>query len=319
MPRLEIRAFSADFLPAAGELLAARHRAQRAVEPLLPARFGSPEAAAAEVEKLWRGEGASGVVALRDGRAVGYLVGMRKDDALWGDNVWVDPAGHAVEEPERVRDLYAAAAARWVEEGRTRHYAVAPASDAALVDAWFRVGFGAQHAMGIRELPDGTDLPAGVRLAEERDLDQLLELAPLLGRHQALSPVFAAAPPEEDEAELRAELLEDLAKADVASLVYERDGRLLGNFLVVPVELSSLHAGLARPDGLPFLGWAATRPDVRGSGAGLALTAASFAWARSRGHDAMVIDWRETNLLSSRFWTARGFRRTFLRLYRSVP
>jgi GNAT superfamily N-acetyltransferase len=83
--------------------------------------------------------------------------------------------------------------------------------------------------------------------------------------------------------------------------------------------MSSMHTGLARPDGVPYLGWAATRPDVRGSGAGLALTKAAFAWARGRGHEAMVTDWRATNLLSSRFWPARGFRETFLRLYRSIP
>jgi hypothetical protein len=33
----------------------------------------------------------------------------------------------------------------------------------------------------------------------------------------------------------------------------------------------------------------------------------------------MVTDWRVTNLLSSRFWPARGFRTTFLRLYRHIP
>jgi hypothetical protein len=33
----------------------------------------------------------------------------------------------------------------------------------------------------------------------------------------------------------------------------------------------------------------------------------------------MVTDWRVTNLLSSRFWPRRGFRLSFLRLYRSIP
>jgi hypothetical protein len=50
----------------------------------------------------------------------------------------------------------------------------------------------------------------------------------------------------------------------------------------------------------------------------LALTAASFAWAKERGYPAMVTDWRVTNLLSSRFWPRRGFRTTFLRLHRYV-
>jgi GNAT superfamily N-acetyltransferase len=68
-----------------------------------------------------------------------------------------------------------------------------------------------------------------------------------------------------------------------------------------------------------LLSWAATRPDVRGSGAGLALMEATFAWAREHGYETMVTDWRVTNLLSSRFWPRRGFRETFLRLYRSIP
>jgi ribosomal protein S18 acetylase RimI-like enzyme len=80
-----------------------------------------------------------------------------------------------------------------------------------------------------------------------------------------------------------------------------------------------MHVGLARPDGAAFLGWAATRPDVRGSGAGVALTEAGFAWARERGYATMVTDWRVTNLLASRFWPARGFRESFLRLYRRIP
>ena len=33
----------------------------------------------------------------------------------------------------------------------------------------------------------------------------------------------------------------------------------------------------------------------------------------------MVTDWRVTNLLASRFWPQRGFRETFVRLYRHIP
>ena len=49
------------------------------------------------------------------------------------------------------------------------------------------------------------------------------------------------------------------------------------------------------------------------------LPAVTFAWARERGHETMVVDWRVTNLLASRFWPRRGFRESFLRLYRSIP
>ena len=80
-----------------------------------------------------------------------------------------------------------------------------------------------------------------------------------------------------------------------------------------------MHSGLARPENAALLAFAATIPESRGSGAGLALTSAGLAWARENEYPVVLTDWRETNLLSSRFWPARGFRRTFLRLYRSIP
>ena len=92
----------------------------------------------------------------------------------------------------------------------------------------------------------------------------------------------------------------------------------MGNFFVCPLELSSAHSGLARPPGASFLGFAITYPEARGTGAGVALTDASFAWAREHGYETMVTDWRETNLLSSRFWPRRGFRTSFLRVHRWI-
>ena len=318
MSRLEIRPFSDDFLAAAGELLAARHRAHRKAEPLLPQQYEDPEDARAEVEALLALDGTSGTVALRGGRIVGYLLGVRKSES-WGANVWVEVAGHAVQEPEDLRDLYAAASRAWVDEDdRPRHYAVVPATDQALVEAWFRVGFGQQHAHGIQAVPEGR-WPDGVRLATAADVDALLDLDPLISDHQAQAPVFARGLLKQSREELRAELLEDLAKEEIGDFVAERDGRIVGAFQVVPVQLSSMHTSLARPPGAVLLSWAATDPDVRGTGAGVALTEAAFAWAHGRGHEVMVTDWRVTNLLSSRFWPARGFRSTFLRLYRHIP
>jgi GNAT superfamily N-acetyltransferase len=313
MPGLEIQPFSDEHLDAAAGLLEARHRAHRAAEPLL-----TDHDYRAEVEALWRGEAAWGAVATRDGRVVGYLLGIRKDDARWGPNVWVDPAGFAVEEAEDIRDLYAASAARWVEEGRMRQYVMAPAADASAVDAWFRLSFGQQHAHGIREVPD-VSWPPGVRLAETEDIDALVDLSPLLVEHQARAPVFGIGLPRESAEEIRAEILEDLANPDFGNLMTEQDGRIVGAFQLVPAELSGTHASVARPEGAVLLSWAATRPDMRGSGVGVALTNAGFAWAREHGYTTMVTDWRETNLLASRFWPRRGFRRSFLRLYRSIP
>ena len=314
--RPEIRGFAADHLAAAGALLAARHRIHRAAEPLLSMRFEDAEAAREEVASLWAQDHASGAVALCEGRVVGFLVGVRKDDQSWGANVWIEPAGYAADEPELVRDLYGFVSQRWVEEGRTRHYALVPNLDDQ-VGAWFRLSFGAQHAHGIVEVK-ARAWPPGARPTEHRDIEAVIELATSLSDHHALAPVFSGIGSDAAE-ELRAVIAADIADDECGELVYERDGRVIANVEVVPVEKGSTHRGLARPDGAALLSFAASLPDVRGSGAGLALTDAAFAWAHEQGYTTMVTDWRETNLLSSRFWPARGFRRSFLRLYRSIP
>ena len=201
-----------------------------------------------------------------------------------------------------------------------RQYALVPATDAELVDAWFRLGFGHQQALGIREVPPAEASPPGVsvRAPGPDDLDDLVALD-RLAEHQAGAPVFGGEPPRQDPEELRAELLEELEDGSVATLVAELDGRVVGCATVAPIAYSSLHRGLAQAEDACLLGYAYTLPEARGSGAGRALTDGVFGWARERGYARIVVDWRVTNLLASRFWPARGFRPTFLRLYRSIP
>src|SRR5207302_960131 len=83
---------------------------------------------------------------------------------------------------------YADAAARWVDEDRTAHYAVVPAGAPALVDAWFRLGFGQQQVHGVREpLVPPPPVPDGVAVRHGRPADAAA-LAPLdlvLPQHQA--------------------------------------------------------------------------------------------------------------------------------------
>lgn len=302
-----IRAFTDGDLDAAAALLAERHARHVQAEPLLPAEVDFR----AEIEALWRTDGAAGTVA--EG---GYLLGRSRPGDAWGRNVWIETAGHAANDAELVRDLYAAAAEHWLAEGLNSHYALVPASDPALIDAWFRLGFGAQQAYAIREIPD-VDWPANVRRATRDDVEQLVELAPKLQEHQAGSPVFSTRPPQEDD-EVRADIVADLESDNSVNLLADVDGRAVGNFFVGPVELSDAHHGLAAPPDAALLAFAVTDPRVRGSGLGVALTNACFAWARERGFRTMVTDWRVTNLLSSRFWPKRGFRTTFLRLHRQI-
>jgi ribosomal protein S18 acetylase RimI-like enzyme len=298
--------FTEQHLDAAAALLAARHERHRAAEPLLPTEIDFR----AEIAALLA-EGATG--AFTDGA---YLLGHSEPADRWGPNIWVGAAGHAAEDPELLRDVWAWAAAGWFEQGLSAHYALVPATDPSLLDAWFRLGFGAQQSHGVTEVPE-REWPARVREATEEDIEALVEIGPLLSRHQRDSPVFSSVP-EQGPEEVRADVLDDFATDGVANLVYEVDGRIVGDFFVCPLELSDAHSGLARPPGAAFIGFAITDPEVRGSGAGLALTDASFAWARANGYETMVTDWRTTNLLASRFWPRRGFRTSFLRLHRWI-
>jgi GNAT superfamily N-acetyltransferase len=316
--RLEVAAFEDEHLGEAAVLLATRHAAQRKVEPLLSSAFEQPDNARVELEAAWQAEGASGAVAVRQGRLTGFMIGAPRQGGSWGPNVWVEAAGHAAEDAELVRDLYGHAAGVWTASGATSHYALVPATDPALLDAWFRLGFGQQHGLGIREVPAVPTAvgAARVRPAADDDVDALVELD-LLGEYQTTSPTFAPfTPPDPDE--VRAELLEEVADPDAAILVAELDGRVVGCATAAPVEYSSLHTGVARPEHACILGYAATLPEVRGAGSGVALTEGVFAWARERGYATVVVDWRVPNLLSSRFWPARGFRTSFVRLYRSI-
>lgn len=318
MPAVEIQPFSSEHVDAAAGLLEERHARHVAAEPLLAANIDFR----AEVETVWRGEAASGMVATRGENVVGYLLGVRRDDAIWGPNVWVEPAGHGAIEPEIVRDLYGMAAAQWVEDGRNRHYSVVPATEKSLVDAWFRLSFGAQHALGIQETPEppaNTLANVVIRRAAADDVEAATALDLELPRHQERSPVFGSAAPAAISEEDREQFLSEVDDPEIALFVAEIDAKLVGALLMVPVERSQMHVSLARPERAAFLTFAATLPEARGSGAGLALTNAGLAWAREKEYPVVVVDWRETNLLASRFWPARGFRRTFLRLYRSIP
>ncbi len=321
---LELRSFEDAHLDDAARLLAGRHRVQRTIEPGLAPVYEDQTVARAEIERLLASEGTSGAVAIRAGRLIGYLVGTPRPP-MWGPNTWVEGAGHAViaDEPELVRDLYGVAASRWVESGIVSHYAVVPATDHRVVDAWFRVGFGQQHVHAIREVPgpdEVFEVPGHLRVrrAERRDIPTLGRLELVLPEHQALSPVFSGqqVPTLEDTVN---ELEEDFDDPRFTTFVAEHDGLVIGSAVGCSIEESSEHRGIVRPDRAGFLGFAAVLPEARGLGAGRALGEAVLAWSREAGYETVVTDWRETNLLSSRTWPRLGFRPTYRRLFRAIP
>jgi GNAT superfamily N-acetyltransferase len=304
---LEIVEFTDEHLDDAAELLAERHARHRIAEPLLPAKVDFR----AQIETEWRSEGASGVYAARAGEPAGYLVG--RPHSHW---FTVGIGGHALRgDAELARDLYAAAAASWLDAGHREHAVFVPASDAALIGTWFRLSFGASAALAIRETAGAEPFDAGVtiRPSTPDDLDVSARLDRELSESMVPSPSFSSMRLQSEE-----EYLDDWRdtwdERQFTHFLAERDGVVVGHTL-----LYKRPADLRVPADSIDLANVATFPEARGGGVGRALFAHVLGWAHENGYPTMVTDWRMTNLLASRFWPRRGFRETFLRLYRAIP
>jgi ribosomal protein S18 acetylase RimI-like enzyme len=310
MPGPRFEPFSETHLDDAAELLERRHSLHLAEEPLLRRE---PDFRA-EVEQAWRADGASGSVLVEDGRLRGYLVA---EPRTFAPVTWVvaDVAGFALDaDAELTRDLYSHAATQWVEEGHMRHAVYLPASETEQIDAWFRLSFGASATTAAREVePESFESEVSVRDGTPDDLEDAARLDRAMAESMAPAPSFSGLELQSQEAtveEWRDTWNDDQFKHFVA----EADGQAVGHLV-----LWRGRKGLRIPEGSIDLAAASTEPESRGTGAGRALTARAFTWAHEHGYDSMTTDWRMTNLLASRFWPKRGFRTTFLRMYRSIP
>ena len=315
MSGLRIVPFSDAHFDDAAALLEARHARHREAEPLLPADVDFR----AQVEGEWQVEGASGVFATRGAEPAGYLFARPmpygRSPTPYAQMV-TGVAGHAVAgDRELARDLYAAAAGPWVDAGHLRHMVFVPSSDKELIDAWFRLSFGASATFAMRETASEPSFDAGVeiRLSTPDDLEAAAQLDRAMAESMVPSPSFSPGGFQTD-AEYVEGWRDTWEETQFTHFVAERDGRIVGHSLLYrrPHDLR------VPKDSIDLAG-ASTFPHERGGGVGRALTTHVIAWAHENGFPTMTTDWRMTNILASRFWPKRGFRPAFLRLYRALP
>ena len=319
MSPVRIEPFTDNHLGGAAEVLAARHERHRAAVPLL-----APGDARAALDALWRKRGISGAVALADGRVAGFVMAEVVSHPLFGRCAWVAHAGHAADDGELLRDIYAAAAETWVEAGADRHYILVPAFAEALTP-WYQLGFGHVHIEALRSLSTETRTAperqspkrsgAGgitLRLGTRADLEIAEEIDLEIFRIQERSPSFARLPLDRDAR--RADWLEtNLNEEGLRYLVAEADGELVGHSLIYrpkPV--------LGYPEEAAYLASTAVRESLRGRGIGAALVAEILRLAADAGYRSVVTNWRMTNLCASRFWQAQGFQPIYHRLHRAL-
>jgi len=242
-----------------------------------------------------------GAVALRDGDEVARLTGELRDHEVLGRQAWIAAGGDAT----LFAGLYALAAAPWVADGYVSHQVEVAADDEAGVAAWFALCFGRQQVYAEQPVRPGD--ASSQALVRPGTPDDAAALGDLIAQLQVGPPVWSGFPPRPPET-VRELWEAELDDPDLGVLLAaDLDGRPAGLAAFYRVDAEEANLAVA-----------ATRPEVRGRGVGLALFEAGMCWAHEHGYRRLSADWRSTNPLASRFWTARGFRPVRYRLHRFV-
>lgn len=321
--KTEFVPFIDEMILAAGELLAHRHVCNREQLPLLPERFEQTDVAIKAVETLWQKKYKGGYAAFRDGRMIAYLIGQTSTNP-WGRAGYVYLPGYAVAEEESaavIQDLYALLGDHWVKRGCFDHYLYISATDTAVIEALFDVGFGKERVdalLDLRslEIPD-VEEPVGitVRKAGAGDNAHLGSLSNIIFRALAKPPYWHPTVPEDwdDLYEGWSELPDD--KEWTVWLALENDNAL-GTVGFRPEEETDTQ--MLVPPRTVYLSVAATKPQARGRGVSTILSLHGLKQAQQEGYEICYSNWISPNLLASRFWPRFGFKDAAYRLAKKV-
>ena len=325
--------FTDDHLDAAARLLAARHCHDRRWAPDLSPAYEEPAATLPVLQDLLTTAGMTGVVALRGGHLLGYLLGapaLHAPTSAWAGFMHpraaeIPYAGHAVDPDDGCTltpRLYAALAQGWVTHGLVGHYVTAPVTPETN-ESWSDLGFGRFIACGVRATapfderlgPCATDLT--IRRASAAD-EEAIQMAMIeFFRSFADPPNFVPFLPE-TAAERRRFVAEHLADAGCPIWIACADDRLVALQMFEEPSSTQWHQSrLQTPPCALYLYIAYTVADARSTGVGAALLDHTMAWARASGYDHCMAHWATASRAAA-FWRGRGFRPVSYWLYRTV-
>ncbi len=294
----EVSDLTRALLQEATALFLRNYEEARRRQPLLPAREDDHEEAFRRLARLADRE--QGVAVMRDGRLVGFGVGLVVPGWHgWRTALMPEWAHAAVPEgrADICRVMYEALSRRWAADGRLCHLVGMLAGDAPL-DGWQWRGFGLQCVDAVRGLtpPAGPSAPCAVRRAVLSDTATVAELMARLAAELSDAPVFlpAAVPPDPAEAEAR---LGDPARACFLAQVGEE---VAGYMTVRP---SNPEAGWSIQDpGTASIDGAYVVPGYRGTGVARSLLSEVVRWARDSGYVRCAVDFEAHNARGARFW-----------------
>jgi len=289
----------------AGALVAREHAAARQVRPELPAGFGRADVCTAALQRLCD-SGHRGLVATDNGRMMAVMTATLRQHPAGGRYVRLPAEGFAVEpdlaDPTGVlAAAFGDLASPLIADGVLRYY-LAHTALPRLPEALSNLGFGRHDAYGVQPAAARRASSAvAVRVAGVEELDTVARLALVEIEHRSAPPIFA---PQRDRplADLVAQH-RALREGGAVHLLAALAGRDVG---LLTVELTSPVPRLC-PDGQPYIGPTATRPDARGRGVGHALVDAALTWAYAHGYQWISVDFDTANPLSRPFWLNAGF------------
>ncbi|MFN8412602.1 MAG: GNAT family N-acetyltransferase [Anaerolineales bacterium] len=321
--KTEFLPFTEKMIPEAGRLLAQRHKHNRTIQPLLPARFEDEGVSTKAVEALWQKKLKSGYAAFRNGKMIAYLIGEFLVQP-WGRCGYVYLPGYALAESEStniLQDLYALLGEGWVKNGVFSHNLYISATDAHIVNAFFSLGFGKERVdalMDLRSLAIPTiESPSGIsiRRTGTGDNEYLGGLSDVIFRALANPPYWHPTVPEDwDELhEGWSELADD--KEWTVWLALENN-KALGTVGFRPEEEEATSI-LVSPKTV-YLSVAATKPEARGRGVSTFLTWQGLKQSQEDGYQICYTNWISSNLLASRFWPRFGFKDVAYRLTKKI-
>ncbi len=275
----------------------ARHR-----EPLLPSRHEDVQAILPLLQGLARNH--AGVVAIRGGEVVGFLVGQVLESFRGKKTVYVPEFAHAAVAQGRqdiYQAMYEAISASWVANGCGCHLITILENQPELVKAFFWLEFGMTAVDAMRSLsPVPFRSPeVHVRQARPDDIDAVVFLANALQHHLAGPPIFKI-----DSELVRREDIADRLRgpAQACWLAWHEDepvaychiqgANTSASYIISDPRTASVKAAF-------------TKEPFRGRGVGLALLNRCMEWATTAGYGRCAVDFEPQNTHAARFWMKR--------------
>jgi len=303
---VSIETFAHKHIEDAAKLFISDYKSQRVSMGCLPSKYERLETITCLLEGIL--ETHPGVVAISDGRLVGYLTGFAKIPHFKGVSLgvyvpeWAHSAANRPGKEKVFQAVYDTLSRRWVCDGCFTHAITFFASDTAMRDLLYWSGFGLLVVDAIRALDQNdwddnneVDSEVVIRAASEGDLGELTRLDNELVTYLSRSPTFLFTERSEE-----SEMVKAFLGENVISVVAERGSQVLA--CIRGTEQKEDACRIVQDGSVMGIDFGYTDPSVRGTGIGRRILMEILEWGKSKGKTGCAVDFESANVLGRVFW-----------------